>query len=155
MLLQTCSTIASKVRWVWPPIARPMLRVHSLKVYLHIELIAVFKFAHRGFEVHLHACWNMASKCISKLTLSGPPGSQNYCPRIDLQSRSITVSKYAQSWPPHSSPYWLNYGHQMHLQAEWLHGPMCISKFAHPVSAGASPIALKYHLQSDWLYAYI
>ena len=51
--------------------------------------------------------------------------------QLYLQSRSITASKFARSWPPQGiSPNSLDHGLQVHLQTHSITASQCISKLS-------------------------
>jgi len=84
----------------------------------------------------------MPTKCISKLGQLSPPkfarswsakclspNSLDHGLLVYLHTRSITASKFAQSWPPSASPYSLDHDLRVHLSVHSITASKCISKY--------------------------
>jgi hypothetical protein len=95
----TASKWISKLAWMRPPGASPMLLDH-------------------GIPLHLQTCTMAASKCISKLAQLWPPSASpmllDHSLHLQPHTRSIPASKcnskLGWSWPPHASPNLLDLG---------------------------------------------
>jgi len=117
--------------------------------------------------MHLHTRFIMASKCISKLAGLRPASAHDQGLQVHLQTRSITASKFAQSWPPcgippnshnHGSkciseqarlrhPSLHEDGLQVLLQTSCITISECISKFTRSRPPSVSLNTLDYRLQ--------
>jgi len=78
----------------------------------------------------------MAYKCISRLARLWPASSHDHGPHVHLQTRSITASKLAPSWPPNA-----------YLQTCSITTSKCISRPARLRPLSSSPDSLDYGLQ--------
>jgi len=98
-----------------------------------------------GLQVHLQARLIMASKCIARLARLQPACLHNQSLQVHRQTRSITASRFARSWP------WSAYLHPCSITASkfaWSWPPQVhISNLAQSQPRCVSPYSLDYALQ--------
>jgi len=124
----------------WPPSASSLWQLNGTVSLSHSHGC---KLTNRWEEPQHPACHPLtASQYSSKLAQLRPPSSDNRGLQVHLQSRSITVSKFAQSWPPSA-----------YLQTRSIMTSKCISKLAQSWPPSVSLNSLDYSLQVHTIMA--
>jgi len=120
----------------WRP---PNTLVYGLEVYVLTRLITASKLPRsRPLCVSPNPLDYGPQVCTIMPSLYIVPNSLDCGLQVYFQTRSITTSKFAQSWPPRASTHSRNHGLQVHLQTCSMTPCKCISKRAQSRPPSAS-----------------
>jgi len=133
--------------------------IDCLSVLVQTPLITAFKFSqscppspstlslYHNLGVHLYVQSIMDSKCISKLARLQPLTASPDWLDNALQSRSITPSTFARSWPPSAFSYSPDHDLGVHLSVYSIATSKCNSKLTLSWPRSVSLCALDPHFR--------